>query len=126
MRIVNRTRGTLLGSRIELADSWLGRLRGYLGRNEPRIGEGLLLARCNAVHTYGMSFGLDVIFLDHGGVVVEVLPAMKPWRRSARVPAARYALEVPEGTVQASGTMVGDVFAWSPPGPSLIQHQEIS
>lgn len=120
MRIVNRTRGTLLGTRIHLADDFWGRFRGYLGRDKPRIGEGILLVPCNAVHSYGMSFPLDVIFLDSAGSVLEVIPEMEPWTRSSRVGGARYVLEVPPGTIRASGTSVGDALTWSPaPEPSL-------
>lgn len=114
MRIVNRTRGTLLGTRIELADDWWGRFRGYLGRERPRLGEGILLVPCNAVHMYGMSFPLDVIFLDASGSVLEVLRDMEPWSRSSRVAHARYVLEVPPGTARATGTDVGDALTWSP------------
>lgn len=114
MRILNRTRGTLLGSRIELADAWWSRLRGYLGRRRPRMGEGLLLVPCNAVHTFGMRFDLDVIFLDETGGVLEVVQEMAPWSRSPRVPGARYVLEVPAGTVGATGTTVGDTCSWTP------------
>ena len=126
VRIVNRTQGTLLASRIELADSWWGRFRGYLGRTRPRSGEGMLLVPCNAVHTYGMSFSLDVIFLDARGEVVKVLPDLKPWRKSDRVTSARYVLEVPKGTIEASGTVVGDrlTWTWTPADRLSIHLQE--
>jgi len=115
MRILNRTRGTLVGSRVEVADSWWSRLRGYLGRREPGPGEGLLLVPCRAVHTYGMSFAVDVIFLDPMGRVLAIFPEMKPWTRSPRVAGARYCLEVPAGTVETTGTEVGDDLAWKTP-----------
>ena len=126
VRIVNRTQGTLLASRIQLADSWWGRFRGYLGRSRPESGEGILLVPCNAVHTFGMAFGLDVIFLDARGEVVKVLPEMKPWRKTDRVSNARYVLEVPEGTIQASGTAVGDrlTWTWTPTDRLSMQLQE--
>lgn len=115
MRILNRTRGTLVGSRVEVADSWWSRLRGYLGRREPGPGEGLLLVPCRAVHTYGMGFPVDVIFLDPMGRVLAIFPEMEPWTRSPRVPGARYCLEVRAGTVDTTGTRVGDDLAWKTP-----------
>ena len=62
MRIENRTRNTVLGSRVVLAATWWSRLRGFLGSHDPLPGEGILLIPCNGVHTYGMSFSIDVLF----------------------------------------------------------------
>lgn len=114
MRIVNLTRSTLLGTRVLLADSWWSRFRGYLGRSEPQRGEGILLVPCNAVHTFGMTFELDVLFLGADGVVLHLISEMGPGRRSPRVPGCRYVLEVPPGTIQQTGTSVGDSFTWTP------------
>ena len=117
IRIVNRSRGTLLGNRIVLVDSWTGRLRGYLGRREPQPGEGMLLVPCNAVHMFGLKFPLDLIFLNQSGVVVETIEDLRPWRRTSRIGNARFALEIPRGTIEASYTRVGDRFAWTSPEP---------
>ena len=126
IRIVNLTRGTLLGSRIALADGWWARLRGFLGRERPRRGEGILLAPCNAVHTYGMTFDLDLVFLDNAGEVLAVVEELEPWKKSGRIRRSRYALEVPAGTVRATGTNVGDTFAWTPANSSLRSTREFA
>jgi uncharacterized protein len=115
LRVVNRTRGTVVGSQITVADTWWQRARGYLGRQRPDEGEGLLLVPCNGIHTYGMTFPLDVLFLDRHGRVLESAPRVRPWRQPLRVQAARYVLEVPEGTIEATGTCKGDELAWLPP-----------
>jgi uncharacterized membrane protein (UPF0127 family) len=115
MKITNRTRMTLLGSRVRLADSWVGRLRGFLGRPEPKQGEGILLLPCNAIHTLGMNFAVDVIFLDAEGRVLELRRSLPPWRITSRVRRGRYVLEVPVGTIDASGTQVGDELTWHEP-----------
>jgi uncharacterized membrane protein (UPF0127 family) len=114
MRIVNLTRGTLLGTRIELADNWWGRFRGFLGRERPREGQGILLAPCSAVHTYGMKFDLDLIFVGACGEVLAVAEQLEPGKTSGRVPGSRYVLEVPAGTIRATKTAVGDTFSWTP------------
>jgi uncharacterized membrane protein (UPF0127 family) len=113
MRIVNRTRGTRLGERVMLADTWWGRFRGFLGRIPPIEGEGILLSPCDAIHTWGMGFALDVVFLDSSGSVLAVRENVEPWSRPIRVAGARHVLEVPPGTVRASGTLVGDACSWS-------------
>ena len=120
MRITNRTRNTLLGTRVEQASTWWGRLRGYIGRPEPKRGEGILLVRCNAVHTWWMSFSLDLIFLDERGKVLELKRLVSPWKHTRRVPKARYVLEVPVGTIDTSGTQVGDELTWRDPASYTI------
>ena len=125
MRIMNRTRGTVLGTRVNLADSWWLRLRGFLFRPEPRVGEGILLTPCNAIHTWGMTFALDVIFLDAGGQVLEVIEGLPPGTTPDRVPGGRYVLEVPVGTIKATGTSVGDHFSWMRATTPSLRLQEI-
>lgn len=125
MRIVNRTREIVLGTRVELADGWWSRFRGYLGRRSPTPGEGILFVPCNAIHTFGMSFDLDVIFLDAAGQVLHTIAEMRPWKRSPRVTGARYVLEVPAGTIRRTGTAVGDSFMWRPVDRLPIKPTEV-
>ncbi|MBT8398312.1 MAG: DUF192 domain-containing protein [Gemmatimonadetes bacterium] len=120
MRITNRTRNTLLGSRVDAATSWWQRLRGYIGRTEPKRGEGILLVECNAIHTWWMTFSLDVVFLDQKGKVLDLIESIRPWKRTRRIPGARYVLEVPVGTIEYSGTRLGDHLTWREPAPYSI------
>jgi len=119
MRITNRTRDTLLGRRIRLASTWMGRFRGHFGRTEPGDGEGILLTSCNAVHSYFTSFALDVLFLDDRGRVLDIIRSFPPRKKSRRVAGARYVLGVPQGTVDSSDTEIGDVLGWREPAYSL-------
>jgi uncharacterized membrane protein (UPF0127 family) len=123
MRIENRTRSTLLGLRVEVAATWWSRLRGFLGRPEPAPGEGILLFPCNGVHTYGMNYDLDVLFLDDEGRVLELIRSLQPWRRTGRVPRARYVLETRPGMIDQSGTQVGDMLTWWDPAPPPVSEK---
>ena len=125
MRIVNRTRGTLLGSKVALADTGWTRLRGFLLRPEPRAGEGILLTPCNAIHTWGMRFSLDVIFLDAAGRVLKVIESLPPRTTPGRVPGGRYVLELPTGTIRATGTAVGDACSWTRTSTPSLRLQEM-
>ena len=120
MRITNRTRHTVLGVKVEPAGSFWSRLRGYIGRPQPKQGEGILLVRCDAIHTWWMDFDLDVLFLDEKGRVIDVVRSLRPWKRTRRVPGACYVLEVPVGTIDSSGTRVGDELTWQDPVPYTI------
>jgi hypothetical protein len=117
--IVNRTRNSVLGTCIGVADQWWQRARGFLRRPEPREGEGLLLSPCRAVHMVGMAFPLDVIFVNRHGEVLALYAGLSPGRRSGWHRRAKYALEVPAGTIDSTDTRVGDVIAWSTSEPDL-------
>jgi len=112
LRIENETRGALLGDRIRVADGWWTRLRGLLGRPEPDEGEGLMIVPCRGVHMFGMSYPLDVLLLDDEGEVLEIYESLEPWSRSGYHGDARCALELPAGTVGATGTAPGDRLSW--------------
>ncbi len=116
MRRVRATNGhgRVLGDRIGVADRWWLRLRGLLGQPDLPEGAGLLLEPCQAIHMLGMRFPLDVAFLDSSGAVVAAYHALAPGGRTGWHRAATTALELPAGTLQASGTGVGDVIVCTP------------
>jgi uncharacterized protein len=110
VRVANRTRGVVLGTRIAVADRWWLRLRGLLGRSELSPGEGLLLRPCKAIHMAGMAFPLDVGFLDAEGRLIAMYPDLPPRGRTRWHLRARQALELPAGTFAATGSDLGDVL----------------
>ena len=71
---------TLHGIKIEVADSFPKRAKGLLGRTGLPSGEGLLIPKCNAIHTIGMRFPIDAEFLDHHGRTVRVVRDIPPGR----------------------------------------------
>ncbi len=56
-----------LGFAVPAATRFRSRLLGLALLSRDRAGPGLLIPRCRSVHTFGMRFPLDVIFLDAGG-----------------------------------------------------------
>jgi uncharacterized membrane protein (UPF0127 family) len=108
LRAFNRTRNAVLVADGVLADSWWTRLRGLLGHAPLKPGEGLLLRGEKAIHTVGMSFAIDVLFLDRAGRIVHVIPAMPSLRFSPFVTRAADVLEMPAGTLAQTGSTLGD------------------
>jgi uncharacterized membrane protein (UPF0127 family) len=113
VRAENVIRRTVLGTRIGVADRWWLRLAGLLGRERLAPGEGLCLRPCRAVHMLGMSQSLDVAFLDPSGRVVAIYPGLSPGDRTGWHSKAREALELPPGTLAATGTREGDTIVCS-------------
>jgi uncharacterized protein len=73
---------SFLGREVPVAGTAWTRLMGLAFLDREEVGEGLLLPRCQSVHTLGMRFPLDVFFLDAAGEVIDA---------RLRVPAGRFA-----------------------------------
>jgi uncharacterized protein len=112
VRAMNVARSRTLGDRVGVADRWWLRLRGLSGKSNFPSGEGLLLSPCRAVHMIGMKFPIDVVFLDSANRVVATYERLAPGRRTQWHRAARTALELPAGTLAATGTMTGDLIEY--------------
>lgn len=110
LRITNTTRGTLLASSCGAARSFLARGKGLMGHPGLAPGEGLLIEPCSSVHSFFMRFPIDVVFADREHRVVGLTHAMPPNRPYAGAWRARYVVELPAGTIAASGTEVGDLL----------------
>lgn len=107
IRVYNRTRGTEVASAAEVADSSESRREGLLKKTGLARGEGLWIVPCEAVHCFFMKFTIDVLFLSRAKKVVKIKPSLKPWRIAAAL-SAHSVLELPEGTIAATGTLPGD------------------
>jgi len=92
--------GVLLAQEVEIASSFLKRLKGLMFREKMQPDTAMLLEPCPQIHTCFMRFALDVLFLDKHGTVLHVIENMKPWRLSPIVCHAVQTLEMPAGTLQ--------------------------
>ena len=106
--IRNTTRNTVLGERVSLAGTSLSRMVGLLGKSGLDPGTGLLIIPSQAVHTVGMRFAIDVVFIDRNWKVIHLRPTMVPYRFSKICWRARCVLELPAGAIAKSSTVVGD------------------
>lgn len=113
LNVANRTRERSLGDRIWLANGFWTRLRGLLGRPALEDGQGLLIAPSRGVHMYGMKYPLDVLLLDSTGTVVALYPELSPGERTKVHKDARFALELPVGSIGRTETEEGDALEWN-------------
>lgn len=72
----------LLGHEVAVASGPRARLLGLARLDSEEAGVGLLIPRCSSVHTFGMRFPLDLVFLDRAG---------RPRSARAGVPPRRFA-----------------------------------
>ena len=69
----------ICGVRARVARTFAERARGLIGTKDLAPGEGMLIEKCNAIHTFFMSFAIDAAFLDSEGRVVKTVRGIPPW-----------------------------------------------
>ncbi|MEZ5420044.1 MAG: DUF192 domain-containing protein [Vicinamibacterales bacterium] len=108
VRLVNGT--GLEVARVERATTAWTRARGLLGRPGLPPGQALWLAPCRSIHTVGMRFAIDVVFVDGDARVVKVTAAMVPWRLTWGGWRAHGAYEFAAGEAARLGIEVGQTL----------------
>ncbi len=68
------------GVKAKVARTLFARMKGLIGTKRLPPGEGMLILRCNAIHTFFMSFPIDATFFDREGRIVKVVRNIRPWR----------------------------------------------
>jgi uncharacterized membrane protein (UPF0127 family) len=106
----NQTRQAFLATSLAVADTHWTRFRGLLGlaADDFRNGAGLWIVPCHGVHTLGMGFPIDVVYLDRASQVIHVQSALRPWRIAPVRREAASVLELPCHTAATTRTAVGD------------------
>ena len=122
LRARNLSRSAALAERLEVADGLWGKFMGLMGRSGLAAGAGLWLPGSNGIHMMFMRFAIDAVFLgrpdatrEDARPVVSVHRGLRAW--TGLVPLVRGAhgvLELPVGTIDRSGTVVGDLVALEP------------
>lgn len=110
--VYNKTRETFVATEAVVADSYLSRLVGLLGKTKrwAQLGKGLWIVPSRGVHTIGMMFPIDLIFLSKQKEVVHLEEHVRPFRISKVSLKALSVLELPPHTIYHSKTEVGDQF----------------
>lgn len=103
----NHTRDTILADTADLADTGKTRRTGLLKHERLNPGEGLWIVPCESVHTFFMKFPIDLVYLDKKRKVRKIRHSVPAWRLSACL-TAHSILELPAGTLERTGTQVGD------------------
>ena len=107
MLVRNVTRGVVVGEAVDIADTSAKRRTGLLKHEVLPPGSGLWIVPCEAVHTFGMKFAIDVAYLSKSRTVLKIRPEM-PKRRMSVCLRAHSVLELPAGMLAQTGTLPGD------------------
>ena len=110
MPVINLTKQTWLATKVRKADNFLTRLVGLLKRTHLGPEEALWLMPSKGIHTIGMKFPIDVVFLNKTQRVVGLASGLAPYRISSVHLRSYSVVELPNGTIKKSQTELGDQF----------------
>lgn len=113
--------GTVVIERIERPRGIIGRMRGLLGRAALPADRALHLDPCRAVHTWGMRFSIDLIFLAKDGTVVRLCRDVGPGRMVSGGRRARSVVELESGWFDWDRLQEGDQVTFEPSTASCDQ-----
>jgi uncharacterized membrane protein (UPF0127 family) len=100
--LVNQRTGAIVATELELAADSQTRNRGLLGRSGIAAESAMIIAPCNAIHTFFMRFTIDIVFVDRQGRVLKLCHSVRPWRLRVALRAFA-ALELASGSIDRSG-----------------------
>jgi len=108
LKLINKTKNTVLAEEIIVAQTIFKRLKGLLGEREFKKDKALILKPANSIHTFFMRFPIDVLFVDKNNKIVGLKNKFRPWRISRIYGQAKFVIELPEGIIFESKTEKGD------------------
>ena len=115
MKILNASRGTLLATDAEQALPLEARTRGLIGRAGLATGQALWLIPCSSITTAHITFPIDIVFVSRDGIVTGGRHHVRPGRSVIAASKEAYsAIELPAGTIESTGTEVGDKIMRKP------------
>lgn len=107
-QIKNKTRSYIVAEKVEVASDFCSRLVGLMFRKNIGKYDGMLINRCNSIHTCFMNFRLDVIFLNKEKKVVKIVRNIPPWRMTSLFLKASDALELEGNYLEGKEIEIGD------------------
>lgn len=108
---LSTTDGVCVVATVHRTTNAFERMRGLLGRPPLGEGEGLLLTHCAAVHSMGMRYALDLVFLDRDWTVRKIVGGLQPWRLAA-CRGASMTLEMATGAAERLALEPGMPMTW--------------
>lgn len=104
---------TFFFAKVEMADGIFGRARGLLFKPALVSSYGMYFDRCNSIHTWFMSYPIDVVYLDKDNYIVKIVSCLKPWSFSGSLRATSV-IEVPAGYSKEKLLEIGDKLYFDP------------
>lgn len=107
-KLTNKTSKKVVAEHVILADSFLKRSKGLLGKKSFEKENTLWIKRCQSIHTFFMRFSIDVVFVDKDLKVTNMYLSLKPWRVTPYAFKAKSVFEFSAGTINPDEVAIGD------------------
>lgn len=114
--VFNKTRESFLSLNVAAADTHLARLRGLVGRFRLRSDEGIWVSPSQGIHTIGVLFAIDLVYLDADHRVIHLVESFGTFRIGPIRKNCASVLELATRTIYSSQTQVGDELLICSPG----------
>lgn len=108
--VLNMTRNTVVARELKVARNFLERMRGLIGSKPLREDQGFFIPLCQGIHTLGMGYPIDVLYLDGDSRIIVAFRDMVPNRLGSVSFRTQSVLELPQGAIKRSGSKVGDLL----------------
>jgi uncharacterized membrane protein (UPF0127 family) len=110
MKLYEVSSQRLILSDLEVTASSRSRTRGLIGHPVLDMRQGLVIRPCSWIHTFGMGFAIDVLYVGRDGRIVACAENLRPGRIDRPVLRSRWVVEMAAGGVRHHGLKVGDVL----------------
>ncbi len=108
--VYNTTRECYLSLGVTAADTTFTRLKGLIGKFRLRSDEGLWVIPSSGVHSLGVFFPIDVLYLDDHNRVIHLVESFPPFHIAPFKSQTNSVLELPTHSIYSSQTQVGDTL----------------
>ncbi len=117
LMLVEVSGGVVVALDVEVAHTWLRRLRGWIGRRQvPDDDTALWLPSTRAIHTAGLRTPIDVLFLDRTGRVLALRRRLAPWRIACGPSGTAVVVELAPGRTARGRLRAGQRLVLRPVG----------
>jgi uncharacterized membrane protein (UPF0127 family)/Flp pilus assembly protein TadG len=111
--LINERTRQPVATEVEIAATRTSRRRGLLGRDSLAETSAMLIAPCSSIHTIGMRFPIDVVFVDRQGFALKIVRNLQPWR-IALAAGSQAVIEMAAGSLEWGKVMPGDRLFLAP------------
>ena len=108
MKTVLTKGGVVLYESCRVANTFVSRFLGLMGKSSVPEDEALVFPKCNSIHTFFMKIPIDVIFVSKTGKVIKVFPELNPWRLLLPIKGAAHAIELTSRGADRKNIQIGD------------------
>lgn len=103
--------GESLIPEVKMTSNFYERFIGLLGSKSLNPKQGLIISPCSSVHTIGMRYPIDLIFLNDNWIVLKTVQSLKPWR-FAFANSASMVLEISANLLEILNVKEGQKLHW--------------